>query len=159
MSGTTAITAFFKGTQFTVANIGDSRAVVGEKKGKRVIAYSLSIDQTPYRQDERERVKASGAVVMSCDQLEGIVPYHENWGVVCAATVRPTTPRLAALRALTAAFGRRRTWERSLITAETRRACGPRESRSRVVRLRARSATLWLRASVSPRSQSYFAKS
>lgn len=81
MSGTTAITAFFKGTQFTVANIGDSRAVVGEKKGKRVIAYSLSIDQTPYRQDERERVKASGAVVMSCDQLEGIVPYHENWGV------------------------------------------------------------------------------
>jgi len=81
MSGTTAIAAFFKGTQFTVANIGDSRAVVGEKKGKRVIAYSLSIDQTPYRQDERERVKASGAVVMSCDQLEGIVPYHENWGV------------------------------------------------------------------------------
>ena len=81
MSGTTAITAFFKGTQFTVANIGDSRAVVGEKKGRRVIAYSLSIDQTPYRQDERERVKASGAVVMSCDQLEGIVPYHENWGV------------------------------------------------------------------------------
>ena len=61
MSGTTAITAFFKGAQFTVANIGDSRAVVGEKKGKRVIAYSLSIDQTPYRQDERERVKASGA--------------------------------------------------------------------------------------------------
>ena len=54
---------------------------MGEKKGKRVIAYSLSIDQTPYRQDERERVKASGAVVMSCDQLEGIVPYHENWGV------------------------------------------------------------------------------
>jgi len=81
MSGTTAITAYFVGTQFTVANIGDSRAVVGEKKGKRVIAYSLSIDQTPYRQDERERVKASGAVVMSCDQLEGIVPYHENWGV------------------------------------------------------------------------------
>jgi serine/threonine protein phosphatase PrpC len=74
MSGTTAIGAFFKGTQFTVANIGDSRAVVGEKKGKRVIAYSLSIDQTPYRADERERVKASGAVVMSCDQLEGIVP-------------------------------------------------------------------------------------
>jgi hypothetical protein len=81
MSGTTAIAAFFHKTVFTVANIGDSRAVVGEKKGRRVIAYSLSIDQTPYRQDERERVKACGAVVMSCDQLEGIVPYHENWGV------------------------------------------------------------------------------
>ena len=46
-----------------------------------MIAYSLSIDQTPYRQDERERCKAAGAVVMSCDQLEGLVPFHENWGV------------------------------------------------------------------------------
>ena len=64
-----------------VANIGDSRAIIGERKGKRVIAYSLSIDQTPYRQDERERCKAAGAVVMSCDQLEGLVPFHENWGV------------------------------------------------------------------------------
>lgn len=81
MSGTTAITCFFNGTELFVANIGDSRAVIGEKKGKRVIAYSLSIDQTPYRQDERERVKASGAVIMSCDQLEGIVEYHENWNV------------------------------------------------------------------------------
>merc|ERR550514_436052 len=81
MSGTTAITAYFNDAEVCVANIGDSRAVVGERKGKRVIAYSLSIDQTPYRQDERERVKALGAVVMSCDQLEGIVPYHENWGV------------------------------------------------------------------------------
>ena len=81
MSGTTAIVAFFKGNQLTVANVGDSRAIVGERKGKRVIAYSLSIDQTPYRADERERIKLAGAVVMSCDQLEGIVPYHENWGV------------------------------------------------------------------------------
>ena len=81
MSGTTAIVAFFKGNQVTVANVGDSRAIVGERKGKRIIAYSLSIDQTPYRADERERVKAAGAVVMSCDQLEGIVPFHENWGV------------------------------------------------------------------------------
>lgn len=81
MSGTTAIVCFFKGAELTVANVGDSRAIVGEKKGKRIIAYSLSIDQTPYRADERERVKAAGAVVMSCDQLEGIVPFHENWGV------------------------------------------------------------------------------
>eukprot|EP00308_Calcidiscus_leptoporus_P000358 CAMPEP_0119357956 /NCGR_PEP_ID=MMETSP1334-20130426/6257_1 /TAXON_ID=127549 /ORGANISM="Calcidiscus leptoporus, Strain RCC1130" /LENGTH=1049 /DNA_ID=CAMNT_0007372323 /DNA_START=84 /DNA_END=3233 /DNA_ORIENTATION=+ len=81
MSGTTAITCYFNGTEVFVANIGDSRAVIGEKKGKRVIAYSLSIDQTPYRQDERERVKAAGAVIMSCDQLEGIVEYHENWNV------------------------------------------------------------------------------
>ena len=34
MSGTTAITAFFDGSEVCVANIGDSRAVIGEQKGK-----------------------------------------------------------------------------------------------------------------------------
>ena len=81
MSGTTAIGAYFRGNSLCIANIGDSRAVIGEKKGKRVLACPLSSDQTPYRQDERERVKAAGAVVMSCDQLEGLVEYHENWNV------------------------------------------------------------------------------
>mmetsp|Transcript_18623 Transcript_18623/g.54604 ORF Transcript_18623/g.54604 Transcript_18623/m.54604 type:complete len:1074 (-) Transcript_18623:321-3542(-) len=85
MSGTTAITCFMSGQEICIANIGDSRAIIGEKKqtknGERVIAYSLSIDQTPYRGDERERVKKSGAEVMSCDQKDGIVPFHENWGI------------------------------------------------------------------------------
>ena len=87
MSGTTAIAAFFRGQNITIANIGDSRAIVGERKGKRVMAYSLSIDQTPYRADERERVKACGAVVMSIDMLEGVIPYHEDWG--CARAPCP----------------------------------------------------------------------
>ena len=26
-------------------------------------------------------MKSAGAVIMSCDQLEGVVPFHENWGV------------------------------------------------------------------------------
>lgn len=81
MSGTTAITAFFRDGHLFVANIGDSRAIVGEDKGERVAAYTLSLDQTPYRSDERERIKAAGGAIMSCDQIEGIVPYHENWGV------------------------------------------------------------------------------
>lgn len=34
------------------------------------------------RQDERERVKAAGARVMSMDQIEGLEPIHENWGDV-----------------------------------------------------------------------------
>ena len=37
-SGTTAITAFFKGDTMYVANIGDSRAIIGERRGARVIA-------------------------------------------------------------------------------------------------------------------------
>ena len=32
-------------------------------------------------QDERERVKEYGARVMTVDQLEGLEPIHENWGL------------------------------------------------------------------------------
>jgi serine/threonine protein phosphatase PrpC len=78
-SGTTAITAFLRGAELTIANIGDSRAILGQRKGKRVVPVSLSMDHTPYRQDERERVRACGAEIMSYGQFEGTVPYHENW--------------------------------------------------------------------------------
>jgi serine/threonine protein phosphatase PrpC len=81
MSGTTAIAAFFHGTHVTIANIGDSRAMVGKKKKGKVVAHSLSVDQTPYRKDERERIKKAGGVVMSMDMLDGTIPFHENWGV------------------------------------------------------------------------------
>ncbi|KAG5182546.1 phosphatase 2C-like domain-containing protein, partial [Tribonema minus] len=70
-----------------VANVGDSRAIVArfhvtqEHEG-RLVAKPLSSDQTPYRKDERERVKACGARVMSMDQIEGLEPIHENWGDV-----------------------------------------------------------------------------
>lgn len=49
------------------------------KTGK-VMAVPLSRDQTPYRLDERERVKKAGAAVMSIDQMEGDETMHENWG-------------------------------------------------------------------------------
>ena len=35
-----------------------------------LLAIPLSRDQTPYRRDERERVKACGAAIMSIDQME-----------------------------------------------------------------------------------------
>ena len=54
---TTAITAFFSGTELIVANVGDSRAVLAERRGGRIIAHALSSDQTPYRQDERQRIR------------------------------------------------------------------------------------------------------
>lgn len=46
----------------------------------KIIAIPLSRDQTPYRMDERERVKKAGAAIMSIDQLEGQEEMHENWG-------------------------------------------------------------------------------
>lgn len=46
----------------------------------KLLALPLSQDQTPYRPDERERVKACGARVMTVDQIEGLEPIHEDWG-------------------------------------------------------------------------------
>jgi len=78
-SGTTAICAAFIGNTMYVANIGDSRAIIAERHGKRIVAFPLSLDQTPYRRDERERVKASGAAIMTFAMAEGIEPYVEGW--------------------------------------------------------------------------------
>jgi len=51
MSGTTAITVMIRGRSILVANVGDSRAVLAEKRadGTGYLAKDLSIDQTPYR--------------------------------------------------------------------------------------------------------------
>jgi len=92
LSGTTAISMYFhSGTRnrITVSNVGDSRAVIGTvadphggapKNNRRTAlrAYPLSRDQTPYRKDERARVRATGARVLSLDQLEGLEPIMEG---------------------------------------------------------------------------------
>ncbi len=96
LSGTTAICLFLDGETIHVANVGDSRAVIATMSEGKLIAQPLSVDQTPYRsvcflllssfvslnliilsQDERERVKRSGARVLTMDQLEGIAPIHD----------------------------------------------------------------------------------
>ncbi|KAG2485550.1 hypothetical protein HYH03_015717 [Edaphochlamys debaryana] len=81
MSGTTAITVLIRGRTAYVANVGDSRAVLAERHGDKVVAQDLSYDQTPFRRDECERVKRCGARVLTLDQLEGIKdPNVESWG-------------------------------------------------------------------------------
>lgn len=86
LSGTTAISVFVHGrrNRVTVANVGDSRAVIGKlvsqnpNNGQKSIkAFPLSRDQTPYRKDERIRCKATGARILSLDQLEGLEPIDE----------------------------------------------------------------------------------
>ncbi len=78
-SGSTAICACFFGSEMYIANIGDSRAIIAERHGKRIVAFPLSLDQTPYRRDERERVKSCGAVVQTHAMAEGEVKYTEDW--------------------------------------------------------------------------------
>ncbi|KAE8817459.1 putative protein phosphatase 2C 65 [Hordeum vulgare] len=80
MSGTTAVAALVAGATLHVANVGDSRAVAGVWRDGRVAAEDLSWDQTPFRADERARVKACGARVMSVEQVEGVRdPDAEGW--------------------------------------------------------------------------------
>ncbi|XP_022929938.1 protein phosphatase 2C and cyclic nucleotide-binding/kinase domain-containing protein-like [Cucurbita moschata] len=81
MSGTTAITVLVRGTTIYVSNSGDSRAVLAERRGKEIVAVDLSIDQTPFRTDELERVKLYGARVLTLDQIEGLKnPDVRCWG-------------------------------------------------------------------------------
>lgn len=84
LSGTTSISMYFHGrrNRITINNVGDSRAVVGQQtpggnSGKgtsNLKAIPLSRDQTPYRRDERVRVRATGARILSLDQIEGLEP-------------------------------------------------------------------------------------
>ncbi|GAB2292324.1 hypothetical protein Dimus_026571 [Dionaea muscipula] len=81
MSGTTAITVLVRGRTMYVANAGDSRAVIAKKQGNDIVAVDLSIDQTPFRSDELERVKLCGARVLTLDQIEGLKnPDVQCWG-------------------------------------------------------------------------------
>lgn len=81
MSGTTAITILVRGRTIYVANAGDSRAVIAEKRGKDIVAVDLSLDQTPFRSDELQRVKNCGARVLTLDQIEGLKnPDVQCWG-------------------------------------------------------------------------------
>ncbi|KAI4379401.1 hypothetical protein MLD38_005705 [Melastoma candidum] len=81
MSGTTAITVLVRGRTLYVANSGDSRAVIAERRGKDIVAVDLSMDQTPFREDECERVMLCGAQVMTLDQIEGLKnPDVKCWG-------------------------------------------------------------------------------
>ena len=80
-SGSTAAVALKVGDQLLVANVGDSRAVIAERRGTDLVAVDLSSDQTPFRSDECARVKLCGARVLTLDQLEGLKnPNVQCWG-------------------------------------------------------------------------------
>ncbi len=49
MSGTTAIAMLLRGRTVYVANVGDSRCVLAERTGDKLVAQDLSFDQTPFR--------------------------------------------------------------------------------------------------------------
>lgn len=81
LSGTTAVTAMIVDDIIWVANVGDSRCILIQNNGPQgtLTVKALSIDQTPYRRDERARVRKYGARVLNMDMLEGMVPIHDDW--------------------------------------------------------------------------------
>jgi serine/threonine protein phosphatase PrpC len=80
LSGTTGIVVIIYGDLLICANVGDSRAITATEVDSHLKFGALSNDQTPFRKDERERVKNCGARVMPLEQIEGNEPIHENWG-------------------------------------------------------------------------------
>eukprot|EP00581_Thalassiosira_minuscula_P014769 CAMPEP_0183721474 /NCGR_PEP_ID=MMETSP0737-20130205/13736_1 /TAXON_ID=385413 /ORGANISM="Thalassiosira miniscula, Strain CCMP1093" /LENGTH=728 /DNA_ID=CAMNT_0025951487 /DNA_START=137 /DNA_END=2326 /DNA_ORIENTATION=+ len=91
LSGTTSISVYLHGARnrITISNVGDSRAVIGrvadaarEKSDAAtkptLKAFALSRDQTPYRRDERIRIRKTGARILSLDQIEGLEPIDEE---------------------------------------------------------------------------------
>ncbi|CAJ1334084.1 unnamed protein product [Effrenium voratum] len=79
LSGTTAITAYQHRNRLVVANVGDSRAVLGRcstPARQTVSAVDLSVDQKPARPDERQRIMAAGGTV---DQMA--IPVVQRGGV------------------------------------------------------------------------------
>lgn len=79
LSGTTAIAIVVKGNVLYVGNVGDSRAIVASMVNGRPKVSPLSSDQTPFRKDERDRLRLKGAKIMTLDQIDGTEPMHDNW--------------------------------------------------------------------------------
>jgi serine/threonine protein phosphatase PrpC/serine/threonine protein kinase len=80
LSGTTSISVLLYDNKIYCSNLGDSRAIlVSSAEDGKCKVTALSNDQTPYRKDERDRVRKYGARIMSMDQLDGLEPMHDNW--------------------------------------------------------------------------------
>jgi len=92
LSGTTSISVYLHGNtnRITVSNVGDSRTIIGRQmqtsevengsssSGGALKAFALSRDQTPYRRDERVRIRRTGGRILSLDQIEGLEPIRED---------------------------------------------------------------------------------
>ncbi|CAG9466086.1 unnamed protein product [Pedinophyceae sp. YPF-701] len=63
MSGSTGVLVAFQGNNLVLANLGDSRAVLGSMEGNTVKATALTTDHTPDLEAEAQRVVRSGGEI------------------------------------------------------------------------------------------------
>lgn len=59
-SGSTCVAMLIRGSDIWVANLGDSRAVMGRRVDGHIEAIPLTRDHKPNEPDERERIRAAG---------------------------------------------------------------------------------------------------
>lgn len=84
-AGSTAVTAFFVTDAVHVANVGDSRAIMGTDQGagKPWAVYELTKDQTVFREDERARIREEAAAPVqfaTLGMMYGEEPFSEDFG-------------------------------------------------------------------------------
>ncbi len=71
-SGTTAVIALIVGNEITVANIGDSRVILGKKNASGYYPDPISIDHKPDTPAEKARILKAGGRVFAVSYDDGI---------------------------------------------------------------------------------------
>jgi len=78
VSGTTAVAIFFDGKNIISANVGDSRAILGQKgEDGKVEAIPLTDDHKPNRLSEITRIRKTSARVLTERELRGMPPKND----------------------------------------------------------------------------------
>ena len=78
-SGTTAVTFYVVDGKFIAANVGDSRAIIGTRRG---CCYTLTTDHKPSLEEEKLRIEALGGTVTfyGTPRLQGILAVSRALG-------------------------------------------------------------------------------
>jgi len=73
VSGTTCVALLFEGKNIHIANVGDSRAIIGifDPNKKELKAEPLTDDHKPQRPDERARLEQSSALLLTEREVRG----------------------------------------------------------------------------------------
>ena len=79
VSGTTCVCLLVKGTTVFVANVGDSRAVLGRVLEDARYAIELTQDHTPNLKEERERIVRSGGYIKQVEYQDQVSGPYRIW--------------------------------------------------------------------------------
>merc|ERR1712137_1151958 len=73
-SGSTAVVAIWKGDTVWTANVGDSKCIVGNEVGERLVFQTK--DHRPDDPEEKKRIEASGGEIKSRTYMDGLTVHR-----------------------------------------------------------------------------------